>query len=76
MKMKWTTISWLWLGTLSSPFVSPKLFKIESNPEIASDVKGLKIIEEANFHPSTSEIKTSIGLNYNDQDIVGKRFIW
>lgn len=34
------------------------------------------IVEEAIFYPKSSEIKTSIGLNYHDQDILGKRFIW
>lgn len=34
------------------------------------------VTEEGIFYPKLSEIRTTMGLNYPDQDIIGKRFIW
>lgn len=30
----------------------------------------------AKYSPLAKEIKSSLGLEYKDQDIIGKRFIW
>ena len=67
-----------WRPTPSSPGV-PKLtfWLIFANfSYLAASGEDEQVTELGSYSANTTEIKTSLGLNYKDQDILGKRFIW
>jgi len=43
---------------------------------LATSHPGEKTKELAKFYTKLSEIRTSLGLNYNGLDLIGKRFVW